>query len=280
VTQKLDFEYVLSAARRTLTGVSNFSYGDFAEAVLHELVDQNAIEPPSGPFNSYHDMHLTLNQRNSQLEFLLVQVFEYMYHREFFVPSPNAPNAPSMSRLYMTERGHEWLESGDPSPEDGRGYMKFLKTAVPNLDGVVEQYIQEALITFDRQAWFATAVMLGAAAEKVVYLLAEELKSAVQDAAEKTRIAKVIMERRMPRLFEALTDTLQKAKTKIPYEFQEGITTHLFSFFEAIRVQRNDAVHPVAGKVSPNQVRMTLAAFPQALSTIFGLLNWLGANQI
>jgi hypothetical protein len=225
-------------------------------------------------------MHLTLNQRNPLLERRLVEVFYYMFHRGFFIPEPNSPNAPLMVRFYMTERGHEWLKGADPLPEEGKSYMEFLSTAIPNLDRVVRQYVQEALIAYDRQAWFAAAVMLGAAAEKVMYLLADSLKRALGDGSQKERLSKAIRERTMLKLSEVVTETLQKAKQQIPYEFQEGVMSHLSSFFEAIRVQRNDAVHPTIAEVSPNQVRMTLAAFPRALAVFFGLVEWLAVNSI
>jgi hypothetical protein len=127
---------------------------------------------------------------------------------------------------------------------------------------------------------FAAAVMLGAAAEKAMYLLADSLKRALGEGSQKERLSKAIRERTMLRLSEVVTETLQKAKQQIPYEFQEGVMSHLSSFFEAIRVQRNDAVHPTIAEVSPNQVRMTLAAFPHALSVFFGLVEWLAVNSI
>jgi hypothetical protein len=151
--QEFEFEYVLTVARRALSPVSNFTYGNFADAVLRALVQQQAIAPPSGPLSSYHDMHLTLNQRNPHLERRLVEVFYYMFHRGFFIPEPNPPNAPLMVRFYMTERGYEWLQGADPMPEEGKSYMEFLSAAIPNLDRVVRQYVQEALIAYDRQAW-------------------------------------------------------------------------------------------------------------------------------
>ena len=55
------------------------------------------------------------------------------------------------------------------------GYINFLKKHVPTLDDVIEQYILEALTAFNRDAYFAAAVMAGAASEKAIYLLAVSL---------------------------------------------------------------------------------------------------------
>ena len=43
--------------------------------------------------------------------------------------------------------------------------MKFLRAHVPTLDEVIGQYILEALTAFNREAYFAAAVMVGAASE-------------------------------------------------------------------------------------------------------------------
>ena len=59
-------------------------------------------------------------------------------------------------------------------PEDALRYMKFLHEMVPTLDSVIEQYVSESLIAFEREALFASAVMLGAASEKRLYLFLAE----------------------------------------------------------------------------------------------------------
>jgi hypothetical protein len=64
----------------------------------------------------------------------------------------------------------------------------------------------------------------------------------------------------------------------IPYSASEGDTPHLASLFEAIRMQRNDAVHPMNATVSASSVRLLLHSFPYALSTTEKLRAWLNAN--
>jgi hypothetical protein len=78
----------------------------------------------------------------------------------------------SRSEWYCwTERGLQWIKGAEPIPEEVAGYINFLKKHVPTLDDVIEQYILEALTAFNRDAYFATAVMAGAASEKAIYLL-------------------------------------------------------------------------------------------------------------
>jgi hypothetical protein len=64
------------------------------------------------------------------------------------------------------------------------GYMKFLRGNVPILDDVIAQYMLEALEAFNREAYFAAAVMIGAASEKAVYLLAASLMNVLRRRAD------------------------------------------------------------------------------------------------
>jgi len=48
--------------------------------------------------------------------------------------------------------------------------------------------------------------------------------------------------------------------------------------FEAIRTQRNDAVHPMLAVVSASSVRLLLHSFSYALETTEKLRAWLDAN--
>jgi hypothetical protein len=60
----------------------------------------------------------------------------------------------------------------------------------------------------------------------------------------------------------------------------EGTEQHLLSFFDSIRVQRNEAVHPNAALVTPSKVQLSLAAFPHACQKVYDLIGWLDANRI
>ena len=50
---------------------------------------------------------------------------------------------------------------------------------------MIKKYVQEALTTYERQAYFAAAVMIGAAAESAVYLLAAAMQKSFGEQAGK-----------------------------------------------------------------------------------------------
>jgi hypothetical protein len=107
----------------------------------------------------------------------------------------------------------------------------------------------------------------------------DALASCVKDQGHKKTIRESIEKRGMPSMFKCLHDNLARAKKCMPWHVHEGADTHLFSLQEAIRVQRNDAVHPQAGKVTPQTVRLTLASFPGACKKSYDLIQWFQTNH-
>ena len=126
-------------------------------------------------------------------------------------------------------------------------YDGYLKQFDASTDPVVRQYISEALNTYICGTYFASAVMLGAASEKAIYMLADDLVPAIQDAEKQGTLRNRIGDRKLDRLFKSIETTVNAGHQNkpIPYEVMEGTTRHLFSLFEYIKVQRNDAIHPL-----------------------------------
>ena len=77
-------------------------------------------------------------------------------------------------------------------------------------------------------------------------------------------------------MFEQINKVLTRhiESGHLPYDIHEGSEHHLMSLFEAIRVQRNEAVHPTVGQVTPATVRLTISAFPSACRKVYDLIDW------
>jgi hypothetical protein len=207
------------------------------------------------------------------------EAFFYLVRNGYVVPlhSGGVLNHPSFQSYDITARGKEWADGNEPLPEDIAGYMKFLRDRVLNMDSVIEQYVSEALIAFERQAYFAAAVMLGAASEKALYLLAEAMVNALKSLKAKQTLEQHLKGRSFNPFFTFIRDALERNR-KLPNMPYDGAITHLMSLFEAVRTQRNDAVHPNTGQVSADSVRLLTASFPYALSKSEELRTWLVAN--
>ncbi len=257
-------------------------YSELMQKTLAALAQEGIV--PSGDEQHYHNLFYRLYSDRSlrPIAVNLTEGFVQLCALGYIVPQPAHPNAPNPNWFCITETGKAWASGATPPPEDPQGYLAALDALVPAVDPVVKQYVQEAVVTYERRAWFASAVMIGAASEKTVYLLMDALLLSVQDAGEKNAIKNTMIERSLPKMFRRLSDNLNRAiSTKaMPYAIHEGADKYLAALQEAIRTQRNDAVHPQAGQVMPETVQLTLAIFPLACKKAYDLKEWFESNQL
>lgn len=211
--------------------------------------------------------------------FVFVEAFWCLVTLGFILPAPTGSSPPNFSHLTITRLGREWAEGTEPSPEDQGGYLAALSSQVPILDPVIAMYVAEAVMAYSRRMFFASAVMIGAASEKTIYLLMEAVADSVKDATHKNTILKSIEARKLPTMYKCLQENLTRAKRTMPWPIHEDADAHLTSLQAAIRVQRNDAVHPQAGKVTPSTVRLTLSAFPGVCKKAYDLIQWFKLNS-
>lgn len=249
---------------------------------LEAIHDPGVIKPSP---NDYHPGREYLYERAPyDLQAAANEGFAHLLNVGYVYPKPTGDYLNfSRSEWYCwTERGLQWIKGAEPIPEEVTGYMKFLREHVATLDDVIEQYILEALAAFNREAYFAAAVMVGAASEKAVYLLAASLLNALKPSRRRTTLETALNRRQLFALLDCVRVTIEESSAgnlaPIPYSVSEGAASHLASLFEAIRAQRNDAVHPMNATVSASSVRLLLHSFPYALSTTEKLRTWSDAN--
>jgi len=214
---------------------------------------------------------------NSSSIYLIIFLY-ILYLLELFVKLSNY-NFPFVS---LTSFGEAVISESTPPYYDADSYIVFLKTIVPSLDPVIEQYVFEGLNCFRRQLLFASAVMFGAAAEKLVLLLLEAIVNSTTNTQKKKEAELLLDGGRLPQIFDKITETLT-ALTRanvIPYTIHQGCSEHLISLFEMIRIQRNEAVHPIAGIVNRDKVFLTLQTLPTVIQRIYQLIDWFNSNQI
>lgn len=278
MSNSLDLGLVLSFMRPSLRQKTQINFYEVVEDTLGRMADADIISVPAN--QRMYGLHQAIRD-NDPVYPLIVEAFHYLLHTGLITRAPSRPNFPSQTNQFIvTQRGTTWAAGEEPIPEDATRYIEVLRSLVPNLDPIVRQYVEESLIAYQRQAYFAAAVMIGAACEKAVYLLADSFQRSIQDANEKKKLNEAMRMRSISRLFNAIQEILKAKSKKIPYEVTEGTEQHLLSFFDSVRVQRNEAVHPNAALVTPSKVHLSLAAFPQACEKVCGLIGWLDTNTI
>jgi hypothetical protein len=177
--------------------------------------------------------------------------------------------------FHVTPFGREYLERMGPHFLDPDGYLRYLAVLVPQVDSIVLQYAQESARAFRAQLWFASAVMLGAASERVILLLLEAIRDRTPEP-DKAKMTRLIDQPRLGEIFRVIQArvTAEIKAGSLPYSVHQGCTEHLLSLLEMIRVQRNEAVHPAAAQVDRQKAFITLQTFPEALRVVEGLRKW------
>jgi hypothetical protein len=272
---------LLPFVRQSLSGIAAHTKIDFGNFVNRLWTDLGRAGVPGvhgkPPARGYDLAAYDFDKSPHEMRYATIEAFNYLRSAGYImeIPEGSIPgmffnmNTPyRITGFYVTERGATWASGAEPVPEDSQVYMDHLLKRVPKLDPVMKEYFAEGLSAFVRGNYFSAAVMVGAAAEKAIYLLAASLKPALIDAAKQGRLQNLTdSERSLKKLFDFVANEIKKgiASKVIPHSVHEGVEAHLGSLIEAVRVQRNDAVHPQNAKVTPDSVSLSYQGFSRRL---------------
>jgi len=260
-----------------------FTFTAFVNATWTELekshVPVNRMRPYQA--NNPNNPEFRHNDDPAGLQPSAIEAWLYIQRRSFAIStSRNFPSTLDESILELTKRGREWTDAQEPIPELAAEYIEALEKLVPNLDKVVREYVVEGLGSFEHDRFRAAAVMIGAASEKALYMLAEKMVDSISLPKWKRNFSIPLKRRDLPDLFSQMKNVLQHTSVLAnrPFEIFDGGQDHLISLIKAVQVQRNDAVHPMNEKVSDETVRLFYLAFPHALQKIEQLRDWFSKN--
>jgi hypothetical protein len=275
-----DLSWILPYVRESLRGRGNLSFDSYMEGlwdVLHRAGTKGVEK--RGAHQGYTGTSFNFDAASSDLKLTAIEAFAYLEHNRFVLrpPPTNVASLLSHNQITIPQRGQDWANSVEPLPEDYNGYMKQFETTT---DVVVRQYVSEALNTYIRGTYFASAVMIGAASEKAIYLLADSLVPVLKEPAKQTALQRKINARKLETLLKGVEQVVidGHATKIIPFDVMGGTTRPLLSLFDHIRLQRNDAIHPMNFVVSADSIRFALSAFPMAFERVEALRQWCNAN--
>ena len=275
-----DLAWILPHVRESMRGRGNFTFDGFADGVfaILEKAGVAGIEKRN-PNMGYTGYAYNFDAAHPDIRLAVTEAFYYLEQNRFTLrpPPTNVTAFQPHGQFMITARGQEWANGVEPLPEDYDGYMNQFSASA---DPVVRQYVSEALNTYIRGTYFASAVMIGAASEKAIYLLADALVPALKDAAKRSALQKKIDARKLEMLLKGVEQIVidGHATKTIPFDVMGGTTRHLLSLFDSIRLQRNDAIHPMTFAVSADSVRFMLNAFPLAFQKVEALTKWCNAH--
>lgn len=187
------------------------------------------------------------------------------------------PNFPFVS---VTEHGKKVLESGQTLPYDPDGYLKKLKTELPNLDPLIEMYLSESLQAYLKGLMFSSAVMLGVASEKAFLLLLEAFTNALTNEPKKRKFQNLQNSIGTKKKFDQLKKEIIAIRRNLPRELSENLESQFDGIFNLIRVTRNDAGHPTGRHIERGVVYTNLQLFIYYCKRIYGLIDYFNNHLV
>lgn len=176
---------------------------------------------------------------------------------------------PSWPFLSLTEYGEECIRAGQITPHDPDGYLAAL-ASVALLDATEERYLPQALEAHRRNLPDAAAVMLGAASEHLVALVAEAIEQTDPTVAATMR--KRLDGPALPLLGEVHA-YFEQRRPKLPRDLKETLDTTFLGIANLIRITRNDAGHPALSPVTRDQALVNLRLYPVYREWVHGAIR-------
>lgn len=181
--------------------------------------------------------------------------------------------------LKVTRYGQVCLSHAEPQPYDPDGYLKYLKSEIPNVDGTVIMYITESLNAYLRGLTLSSTVMLGGASEKAFLLLLESFTNAISDPTKKAQFENNTKGQIKKKSDEFRKTIIQIRKT-LPKPLSDDLDTQLDGIFNFIRTCRNDVGHPTGRKIERSLAYANLRLFVPYCKRIYELIEHFKNNTI
>jgi hypothetical protein len=146
--------------------------------VILDVLKQSALASKDGVMDTAYVFDEVFRQLHANNDEDLKQAILTYWH-DLSCSGQIAPGLnmkrPDPARCFVTQRGRETLKHLSRDPANREGYMEYLAQQT-GLDDVARAYVEEALKTYAASCYKATAVMIGAAAERLVL----DLRDAIQ----------------------------------------------------------------------------------------------------
>jgi hypothetical protein len=212
---------------------------------------------------------------------LLLELIHEFTVTNILMPAYDAYNT-GWPWLSVTTHGREVLEKGGPPVYDYDGYLKDLKSRVPDLDSVVELYLGESLQTYQTNTYYASMAMLGCASERAIRLLIDAYVNAIDDATNRDKLKQRIEGRDISKAYERFRESFDSTRNQVnTADLVNDFDAHVEGVFNFIRLLRNSIMHPSAiPNITSAMVYAHLQEFSYYAETIFKLISYFQSNSI
>lgn len=255
-----------------LKGVGgSFEFTNFCCSVAAIAVKRNLVPDPNPPGHQGLSFRLDRTDQNRVRRVVWDLIIQQVltigdYHND------------SWPHLSITEYGQKAINSDLPVPNDPDGYLKRIKTKIPNLDPIIETYLIESINTYNINQLLSATITLGCASERALTILIDSYKNSFKEIADKSMFSKKIEGKFIKTQFEEFNKSLEGIIITLPYELKERHKNTLNGVFEMIRQNRNDAGHPTGKQVDKDTLFANLQVFIPYCTHIYDLKTYLETN--
>jgi hypothetical protein len=181
---------------------------------------------------------------------------------------------------FVTEEGKETLQHASRDPINYNGYLAYLDQEV-SLDPIARGYVEEALNTYRACCYKATAVLIGAAVERLVLDLRDELLPRLK--ARNIQVpkgldawqVKTVLEAAAKQLLADLDREAKRTKDDDLRKLLDNAQARLQPVAAEFRKTRNEAGHPASlDPVHPADIHANLLLFPTTAKLFAQLKEW------
>jgi hypothetical protein len=184
------------------------------------------------------------------------------------------PNPPF---CHVTAHGKRMLEKLSRDPGNPDGYMAFLRKNTA-LNPIALSYIEEALRTYNSSCYKASAVIVGAASESLVFAGQESLLKRMD--AQSISKPRDLVDWRVKKVLFGIEAAMRQRKQAVPVPLFESFEAYWPAFTHQIRTVRNDSGHPSSiSPVTADNVHASLLIFPELGKLADSLINWIESSM-
>lgn len=171
---------------------------------------------------------------------------------------------------------------GDMLPFEIERFPEILRERIPNIDPVIVQFIEEAIISVKAGSNLGCAFLLGGASEKAIYVLIDTYTKAIKDESLRNKFISRTSGKYISKIFDEFKQSFKSSQNKPQgYGWTNDLDIKVEQIFQFCRICRNEAGHP---HLPPNLDKGVLLAnmgqFVKYVEDLYGLIAYYENNEV
>lgn len=275
-------EYRLNRQQR-----NEISPEDLAMRILNLLQRNYRIrEQGTGPYISYYPYQLSsllnfelMTHEETSLSGIeqsfrqkFAEAVQILSNSGFIVQDPSQQHSADFQR--PTSKGLTVDTSGPVfGITTGQEFIQRIESRTGQIDDVAKMYLTESFRAAEANLWLSSVFMLGAAAERLIYVLSEYIDQLLANPATSATLGNMSKVRQRKEWIISQLPALQRRFPGHREAFMD-VEDKFDSLYNTYRYQRNNAGHPRDTLFSPDsvQVKTMLLSFGLYCQAVYAIL--------